>query len=202
MIKLREAVIVEGKYDKIRLANIIDAVIIPVNGFHIFKDPETIALIRFYAASTGIIILTDSDAAGFKIRHYIKNCVANSISEQPPRIINVYIPDVFGKERRKTIPSKEGKLGVEGIADHILREALRKCGVTTETVVTKSPDEIITKTDLYLWGLSGGENAVSKRREFQKKLGLPELLSSSALVDLLNTMFTKLECVKILDGDC
>jgi ribonuclease M5 len=204
MLKLREAVIVEGKYDKIRLSNIIDAVIIPVNGFHIFKDAETISLIRYYAISTGIIILTDSDTAGFKIRNFVKNCVKNCVqnthSDTPPRIINVYIPDVFGKERRKISPSKEGKLGVEGIADSVIIEALKNAGITADETPQKTPGETITKTDLYLWGLSGTEKSSSKRRALQKKLGLPELLSASALIDILNAMYSKSECIKILDG--
>jgi ribonuclease M5 len=198
-IKISEAVIVEGKYDKIRLSSVFDAVIIPVNGFHIFSDPETIALIRYYAERTGIIILTDSDSAGFKIRNYVKNCVQST--GKTISIINVYTPDIFGKERRKLSPSKEGKLGVEGIENDIILKAFEKAGVTAVTAPVKSLDEIITKTDLYLWGLSGNENASFKRRELLKRLELPELLSSAALAAVLNSMFTRTECKKYLNGD-
>ena len=124
MIKIDQAIIVEGKYDKIKLASIVDAVIIVTNGFGIFKDTEKLALIRYYAEKTGIIILTDSDSAGRKIRGYIKGAVSNG------KITNVYIPDIFGKEKRKEKPSAEGKLGVEGIKPEILLAAFEKSGIT------------------------------------------------------------------------
>jgi ribonuclease M5 len=200
MIKLNEAVIVEGKYDKIRLSNILDAVIISVNGFHIFSDSEMIALIRFYAYNTGIIILTDSDSAGFKIRNFIKNSVLNSPENdnKSPRIINVYTPDIFGKERRKSSPSKEGKLGVEGISDEILISLLGGSGIKTQSTKGKNPADLITKTDLFLNGFSGCDNALEKRRELARSLHLPELLSTSSLIDILNTKFTKQEFIDFL----
>ena len=133
----------EGKYDKIKLSSIIDAVIIPTNGFTVFKDRETLEIIRYFAAATGIIILTDSDSAGFKIRSFIKGAVKNG------RILNVYIPDIFGKERRKTVPSKEGKLGVEGIEKEIILEAFRKAGITAE----EQPPNSDPITRLYLYDL-------------------------------------------------
>jgi ribonuclease M5 len=193
MIKIREAVIVEGKYDKARLANIIDAVVIPINGFRIFDDKDTINLIRYYAKNNGIIILTDSDTAGFKIRNFIKSCVNNNAeNEPPPRIIHIYTPDVFGKERRKKSPSKEGKLGVEGISNDILIKLFSDAGIEHKSSPNK---EKITKTDLYLHGLSGGENSVKRRRDLLKSLDLPELLSASSLVDILNSKFTRSEFI-------
>jgi ribonuclease M5 len=196
MIKTREAVIVEGKYDKARLANIIDGVIIPVNGFHIFDDKDTLNLIRYYAENEGIIILTDSDTAGFKIRNFIKNCVKNNGENvKPPRIIHIYAPDIFGKEHRKKTPSKEGKLGIEGISDDILIKLFSEAGIENKASVS---DEKITKTDLYLYGFSGTENSVKKRRDLLKSLDLPELLSAASLVELLNSKFTKTEFANYL----
>ena len=123
MLHIKQAVIVEGKYDKIKLSSIVDAVIIPTGGFKIFKDKETLKVIRYFAETTGIIILTDSDTAGFKIRSFLKGAVKNG------KIINVYVPDIFGKEKRKTEKSKEGKLGVEGISEKILLEAFQNQGI-------------------------------------------------------------------------
>jgi ribonuclease M5 len=191
MIKLSEAVIVEGKYDKSRLTNIIDAVIIPINGFRIFDDKDTLELIRYYAENNGIIILTDSDTAGFKIRNFIKNCVVNNVkNKKTPRIIHIYTPDIFGKERRKKTSSKEGKLGVEGISDDILIKLFSDAGIKHKEA---SNTEKITKSDLFLYGLSGCENSVSTRRALLKSLELPELLSAASLVELLNSKFTKSE---------
>lgn len=184
MISLREAVVVEGKYDKIRLSSVIDAVVIVTNGFRIFKDAEKLALIRYYAEKTGIIILTDSDSAGRKIRGYIKGAVKNGT------VKNVHIPDIFGKERRKEKPSAEGKLGVEGIDADILLEAFRRAGITSSERTT-TPD--ITKTVMFELGLSGRQNSSTLRKKLQKRLGLPELLSSSALLEVLNTMMTARE---------
>ncbi|MCM1529569.1 MAG: DUF4093 domain-containing protein [Alistipes sp.] len=184
MISLNEAVVVEGKYDKIRLSSVVDAVIIVTNGFRIFKDAEKLALIRYYAEKTGIIILTDSDSAGRKIRGYIKGAVKNGT------VKNVHIPDIFGKERRKEKPSAEGKLGVEGIDTDVLLEAFRRAGVTSAERKT-APD--ITKTVMFELGLSGGHDSSVLRKRLQKRLGLPELLSSGALLEVLNTMMTARE---------
>lgn len=181
MIKINEAVIVEGKYDKIRLSTVIDGVMIATNGFRIFKDPEKLELIRYYANKTGIIILTDSDSAGRKIRGYIKGAIGSG------RVINVYIPDIFGKEKRKARPSAEGKLGVEGVDASVLEEAFRKAGVVSAER-TFPPD--ITKLTLYELGLSGGSGSSQLRRQLQKRLGLPSLLSAGALIEVLNTMMT------------
>ena len=190
MIKLDEAIIVEGKYDKIKLSSIVDAVIIVTNGFGIFKDTEKLELIRYYAEKTGIIILTDSDAAGRKIRGYIKGAVGGG------RITNVYIPDVFGKERRKTKPSAEGKLGVEGIDVNTLLDAFRKAGITASENTKRSD---ITKLTLYELGLSGGANSAMLREKLQVSLGLPRQLSAGGLVEVLCTMMDSSELAKLAE---
>lgn len=187
MIKINEAIIVEGKYDKIKLSSVTDAVIIVTNGYGIFKDKEKLELIRYYARTTGIIILTDSDSAGRKIRNYIRGAVKNG------KIINVFIPDIFGKEKRKTKPSAEGKLGVEGISTEILLEALKKSGVAASERTDK-PD--ITNAVLFELGLSGGKDSRNLRIKLQKSLGLPEFMSSSALIEVLNTMMNSQELEK------
>ena len=181
MIRVNEAIIVEGKYDKIKLSSVVDAVIIVTNGFGIFRDKEKLELIRYYARRTGIIILTDSDSAGRKIRGYIRSAVNDG------RIINVYIPDVFGTEKRKEKPSAEGKLGVEGIDVHTLAAAFEKAGITS-TERTVSHD--ITKVTLFELGLSGGKDSSTLRQRLQRSLGLPSLMSAGALIEVLNTMMT------------
>lgn len=181
MIKINEAIVVEGKYDKIKLSSFVDAVIIVTGGFGIFKDTEKLELIRYYAEKTGIIILTDSDSAGRRIRGYIKGAIKNGT------VKNVFIPDVFGKEKRKNKPSAEGKLGVEGIDGDIILAAFRKAGITAGERSTP-PD--ITKLTLYELGLSGASNSSELRKRLQKRLGLPSLMSSSALTEVLNTMMT------------
>ena len=181
MLKIDEAVIVEGKYDKIKLSSIIDTVIIVTNGFGIFKDREKLELIRYYAETTGIIILTDSDNAGRKIRGYLKSAIGGG------NIRNVYIPDVFGKEKRKDKPSAEGKIGVEGIDKELILEAFEKSGITAS--VREKPHDI-TKLTLYKLGLSGGNESSRMRKLLQKSLRLPECLSATALVEVLNTMMT------------
>lgn len=191
MIRLKQAVVVEGKYDKIKLSSLIDAVIIQTNGYGIFKDSDKLALIRYYAAKTGIIIMTDSDSAGFKIRNFIKGAVNKNDT-----VINVYIPDIFGKEKRKLKPSCEGKLGVEGVDKKIILEALEKAGVCAENSADNK--DKITKTDLFELGLSGGRNSSLMRKKLLVKLSLPELLSASAMLDILNTMMDKNELEEIV----
>ena len=184
MIKVKEAVIVEGRYDKIKLSNILDAFIVETNGFQIYKDKERLAFIRKLAEEQGIIILTDSDHSGFQIRSY----VANGIPQE--RIKHIYIPDVFGKEKRKAEPSKEGKLGVEGIDDEVLIRLFERAGV--ETVPTENADRI-TNYDLYAAGVSGTPNAREKKKELLKKRSLPEFLSTNSLLTYLNANYTKKE---------
>ena len=188
MLHLEQAVIVEGKYDKIKLNSIIDGVIITTNGFSVIKDKEKIELIRYFAKKKGIIILTDSDSAGFKIRNYIKGAV------QEGKITNVYIPDIFGKEKRKTAPSKEGKLGVEGIDKEILLKAFEKAGIlSSETSEKRDP---ITKIDLYEAGLTGGKNSSEKRKAVLKRLDMPQLLTTNSMLEILNTMMSREEFMR------
>lgn len=182
MIKVSEAVIVEGRYDKIKLSNILDALIIETNGFGIFKDKERLAFIRRLARERGIILITDSDHSGFQIRNYIANGIPKD------RIKHIYIPDIYGKEKRKKEPSKEGKLGVEGISDDILIKLFEKCGVDCKAV---SPENRITNYDLYASGISGTENAGIKRKKLLRSLDLPEFLSVNSLLSYLNTQMTK-----------
>lgn len=189
MLHLEQAVIVEGKYDKIKLSSVVDAVIITTNGFSVIKDKEKLEIIRFFAKNKGIIILTDSDSAGFKIRNFLKGAISDG------KITNVYIPDIFGKEKRKAVPSKEGKIGVEGIDTQILLEAFRKAGViSTEADSGREP---VTKLDLFEVGLSGGNNSAEKRSELLKYLGMPELMTTNAMLEIINTMMSRDEFMKI-----
>ncbi len=183
MIHLDSAVIVEGKYDKIRLANFIDAVIIETDGFRIFSNSEKKALIKHIARTKGIIIMTDSDAAGFKIRNYIKNIAFDG------KVTNVYLPDIYGKEKRKAEPSKEGKLGVEGLSDDIIKEAMKKAGVFhTEKEKTQSKE--VTVADLFNDGLTGSADSKSKKLLLLKKLNLPSHISNSSLLKLINSFMS------------
>ncbi|MGN0173645.1 MAG: toprim domain-containing protein [Acutalibacteraceae bacterium] len=179
MIKLKQAVVVEGKYDKIKLSSIIDAPIIVTNGFGIFKDKQKLNYIKQVAKKRGIIIMTDSDNAGFIIRNRILKAVNNKAE-----VINVYIPDVFGKEKRKKSPSAEGKLGVEGVDSDIIKNALEKYGVLCENSEIRQNE--ISKTDLYSFGLTGAENSANKRKKLLKELYLPENMTSNAMLDAIN----------------
>lgn len=183
-IKLSEAVIVEGKYDKIKLSNILDAFIIETNGFAVFKDKTKLSFIKKLAKERGIIILTDSDHAGFMIRNYISSGVPKE------QIKNVYIPDIFGKEKRKNAPSKEGKLGVEGMTKEVIVEALSKAGITSSKYVCSDP---VTTVDFYDLGLTGGAGSKAKRKALCKTLDLPEFLSTSSLISCINNFMTKEE---------
>ncbi len=181
MLHIEGALVVEGKYDKIHLAKLVDCPIIATNGFRVFKDPEIKTLIKWYAAHGGITILTDSDSAGFKIRGYIKGILPSGT------VRNVYIPDIFGKEKRKTVPSAEGKLGVEGIDTLILREAFEKAGIIGKP---RESSKRIERIDLYEDGFFGGKDSSKKRSLLLSRLDLPEKLSTSGLVDVLNTALT------------
>lgn len=194
MLKVAQAIIVEGKYDKIKLASIIDATIIVTNGYGIFKDKEKLELIRFYAREKGIIILTDSDGAGFRIRGYLKGAVPKG------SIKNVYIPDVFGKEKRKDKPSCEGKLGVEGIKKELIIEAFNKAGIkfVGDEGISGEKKIPLTRADIYEAGLTGSPSSAEKRKKLLKKLGLPERLSTSAMLDALNTMMSADEFYSII----
>lgn len=189
-IRLTQAVIVEGKYDKIKLSNLLDAFIIETNGFAIFKDKKKLSFIKRLARERGIIILTDSDHAGFMIRNYIYSGVPRDM------ITNVYIPDIFGKEKRKNTPSKEGKLGVEGMSREVLLDAFDKAGVTSTRFENPNP---VTNFDLYDFGLSGTPNAKENKKKLLKELDLPEFLSTNSLLSCINNMMTRDELAEIID---
>jgi len=199
-LKIKEAIVVEGRYDKNTLSQIVDAVIIETSGFGIFSNKEKLKLLRDIADKRGIIVFTDSDSAGFMIRNHIKGAVDSD------KIKQAYIPDIIGKEKRKRIASKEGKLGVEGMRPEIIRQALIRAGATIED--EKSAEvrrgEPITKTDFFCMGLSGGAGSAGKRTQLIKALDLPERLSADALLDVLNALYTKEEfeslAVKIFDN--
>ena len=185
MIKVNEAIVVEGKYDKIKLSSIVDGLIIETNGFRIFKDKEKINLLRNLAKKRGILIFTDSDSAGFLIRNYISSIIPKE------NIKHAYIPDIYGKEKRKYNYSKEGKLGVEGIPKKIIEKSLKDAGVIfKETELVKKSKREITKIDLYDYGLSGRDNSSELRKVFLKQLNLPEHLSVNSLVKVLNCSLT------------
>ena len=182
MIKLKEAVIVEGKYDKIKLSSLVDGLIITTDGFGIFKDREKRELIKTLAKKRGIIILTDSDSAGFLIRSHIKGFVSEG------EIKNVFIPDVFGKEKRKSAPSKEGKLGVEGMDRELLENALKKAGIVGQK--TNPNAKKVLKSDLCEDGISGGADSKAKRTRLLKELGLPERMSANALLETVSALYS------------
>ena len=185
MVKIREAIVVEGRYDKNTLSQLVDTVIIETSGFGIFKDKERLALLRRLAEKRGLIVLTDPDGAGFVIRSHLRG------SLPPDRVKHAYVPDIYGKERRKRAPGKEGKLGVEGMPPEVLLEALRRAGAQAEDSL--EPPDPITKTDLYLAGLSGGADSAARRRALQQELGLPEHLGSAGLLQALNLLMTREE---------
>lgn len=188
-IKVNQIVVVEGKYDAIKLDSIIDGLIIPVNGFSVYSDREKKSLLKQLGRKNGIILITDSDTAGFKIRNYVQNICRDS------QIINVYIPPVQGKESRKQSPSKEGLLGVEGIDNSVLLKCLTDAGVQADKAVTKSD---MTYSDLFELGLSGTANATQNREKLARYLNIPTKLSKKALLEVLNRMCTKNEIENIL----
>ena len=192
MHKIREVIIVEGRYDKNTLSQLVDAVILETSGFGIFNDRQKQKLLRTLAESRGLIVLTDSDGAGFVIRNFIKGCV------DPKLVKHAYSPDVYGKERRKSAPSKEGKLGVEGMRPDVLLEALRRAGATFDGESAEQRDQI-TKADLYARGLSGGVGSAEKRKQLMQTLDLPQYLSSTALLDVLNALMSREEFYRL---DC
>lgn len=190
-LRLKEVVIVEGKYDAVALEGLVDGLILTTGGFSIFRDDEKKALIRRLGAQRGLLVLTDSDAAGFRIRHYIEK-IARGCS-----IKHAYIPALAGKEPRKAAPAAEGTLGVEGLPPQLLRTALAQAGVM--------PDEgaapLITHTDLYELGISGGEGSALRRRALLKQLGLPPRLSKRALCSVLGSLYTREELQQMLENE-
>ena len=193
MVKIKEAIVVEGRYDKNTLSQIVDAPILETAGFGIFKDKQQMALLRRVAETRGLIVFTDSDGAGFVIRNHIKSAI-------PSRYLkHAYIPDIYGKERRKAAPGKEGKLGVEGMTLEIIVDALRRAGATLEGE-SAAPGNQITKQDLMELGLSGGADASAKRLVLLKKLGFPEHMSANAMLQALNLLYSRDE-LKVLVYD-
>ncbi len=185
MLKVREVIVVEGRYDKNTLSQVVDAVILETAGFGIYHDSEKRALLRRMAEARGLIVLTDSDGAGFQIRNAIRGWV------DPAFVKHAYIPDVTGKERRKSKASKEGKLGVEGMRPEVLLEALRRCGAALEEQPAEEKSHPITKADLYARGLSGREGSAEKRKELLRKLDLPERMSAGAMLEVLNILYDR-----------
>lgn len=186
MIKLRQAIVVEGRYDKNTLKQIIDGPIFETSGFGVMHDKELLSFLRRVAAKRGLIILTDSDGAGFVIRNYLKGALPKE------QVIHAYIPDIAGKEKRKKTPGKEGKLGVEGMRPEILLQALKKAGVSVEDSVCP-PAVPITKTDLFLAGFSGADGSRQRRKDLLQELEFPEHMSSNALLDALNALMSREE---------
>lgn len=193
MQSVKEVIVVEGRYDKNTLRQVVDAVVIETSGFGIFNDAQKQKLLRRMAEARGLIVLTDPDGAGFVIRNFIKSCVP------PERLKQAYVPDIRGKEKRKARPSREGKLGVEGMRAEILTEALRRAGATFEDAQSPRAGQMITKADLYCLGLSGRENSARKRAELIRELDLPEHLSADALLDVLNATMSREEFLSRAD---
>lgn len=191
MHSVREVIVVEGRYDKNALRQVVDAVIIETSGFGIFNDAEKRKLLQTMAEARGLIVLTDSDGAGFVIRNYIKGCV------DPKLVKHAYIPDIYGKERRKSAPSREGKLGVEGMKPQVLLDALIRAGVTFDDEENKKTAPRISKADMYARGLSGREGSAEKRARLIKQLGLPERLTADGLLDVLNATMSREEFLSI-----
>lgn len=192
MIKIKEAIIVEGRYDKNTLSQIVDAPILETSGFGIFKDKKQLSLLRRVAQKRGLIVFTDSDGAGFVIRNHLKSVIPAQYLK------HAYTPDIYGKERRKSAPGKEGKLGVEGMSPEVIIEALRRAGATIEGESSVGCHEI-TKQDMMALGLSGGENSAAKRSALIKKLSLPEHMSANALLQALNLLMSLDELEKIVE---
>ncbi len=194
MIRIREAVLVEGRYDVNTLRQIVDTVVLETGGFRIFSDDDQLRLIRRIAAVRGLIILTDSDGAGFVIRNYLKGVLPNE------QIKQAYIPDIAGKEARKRKISKEGKLGVEGMRPEIIQKALLDAGATVLDGDTPELNKrkIITKADLFFYGLSGGQGSAERRRALLKAMELPEHMSANALLEYINAVSDKKSLEEIL----
>ncbi len=192
MIKIKEAILVEGRYDKNTLSQILDAPILETAGFGIFKDKKQMALLRQVAEKRGLIVFTDSDGAGFVIRNHIKSAIPGKFLK------HAYIPDIPGKEKRKAAPGKEGKLGVEGMSREIILEALRRAGATIEGEESAASHQI-TKQDLMALGLSGGPDAAAKRLRLLKKLTLPEHMSPNAMLQALNLLYSVEELTNIVE---
>ena len=193
MLNIREAIAVEDRYDKNTLSQVVDTLIIETRGFGIFKDPERMALLRRAAERRGLIVLTDSDGAGFVIRNRIKSAIPGKFLK------HAYIPDVYGKERRKRQPGKEGKLGVEGMSPQVLEQVLRRAGATfLEEGAPERESPALTKADLYAAGLTGRPDSAQRRQALLKRLDLPEHMTANALLEVLNACYSAQEIEKLL----
>lgn len=190
MLKIKEAIVVEGNYDKIKLSQLVDTTIIVTDGFMIFKNKDIMKMISALADKCGVIVFTDSDRAGFQIRNHIKNVLHGK------NIKHAYIPDIKGKEKRKDKPSKEGFLGVEGISDDIILEALKEC----VTQIENNNGEKISKSDLCSLGLSGGKDSHQRRTLLLRKINLPQRLSANAMLDVVNSLYTREEFFDICNN--
>ena len=193
MRKIREVIVVEGRYDKNALRQVVDATVVETGGFGVFSDRERLALLRRLAAERGLILLTDSDGAGFVIRNFLKGAIPKSQLKQ------AYIPDIPGKERRKAAPGKEGKLGVEGMPPQVLLSALERAGATFEDTAAPAERVPITKADLYEWGLTGGPDSAARRSAVLKALQLPERMTANALLEAVNILYSKEACLEVLE---
>ena len=187
MERIKEVIVVEGRYDKNTLSQVVDAVIVETSGFGIFNNKEKQRLLNKMAQARGLIVLTDSDGAGFVIRNFIKGCV------DPSFVKHAYIPEIYGKERRKRQASKEGQLGVEGMRPQVLLDALKRAGASFEGECAVPAAELITKADMYKMGLSGGEGSRARREALMRELELPSKLSADALLDVLNALMSREE---------
>lgn len=185
MRRVREVIVVEGRYDKNAVRQVVEATVVETRGFGVFNDRERLALLRRLAEERGLILLTDSDGAGFVIRNFLKGAIPRE------RLKQAYIPDVPGKERRKAVPGREGKLGVEGMSPAVLLEALRRAGATFEDEPPPERREDLTKADLFALGLAGGEGSAERRRLLLKRLDLPEHLTANGMLEALNLLFDR-----------
>ena len=193
MLRIREAIVVEGRYDKNTLSQMVDTVIVETSGFGIFKDKERLALLRRLAEKRGLIVLTDPDGAGFVIRSHLKGSIP------PEQVKHAYVPDVYGKERRKRQGGKEGKLGVEGMSPQVLEQVLRRAGATV--LDAQAPERArpgLTKADLMAAGLTGGADSARRRQALLKEMELPEHTSANALLQVLNGCYSREEALDLL----
>ena len=193
MVKIKQAIVVEGKYDQNTLLQLVDATIFQTRGFGVMHDKALLELLRKAAKMTGLIIFTDSDGAGFVIRNFLKGALPKE------GVLHAYIPDIPGKEKRKRAPGKEGLLGVEGMTKEILLEALENAGADLGGEAEKRPGDTITKFDLYTAGLSGKPDSASKRAAFLEKLRFPAHMSANALLDALNLLYTREEFLALFE---
>lgn len=192
MVKIKQAIVVEGRYDKNTLSQVVDTTILETNGFGIMKDKEQLSVLRRVAKTRGLIVFTDSDGAGFVIRNFLKSAI------EPQYLLHAYIPDVYGKERRKRTAGREGKLGVEGMPPEVIVRALQRAGATVVGEKECAQGNEITKQDFMELGLSGSVGSAEKRKKLLKELELPEHMSSNAMLQVLNLLYNKEELLLVL----